>query len=193
MKLKIAYLNNYSDEFINSFLKSIDEDKKQKIMVLKKDEDKKRSIIGQILLKDLLKDDYKNFHVNKFGKIYINKNNIYFNISHSNDLVGCVMSNRKIGLDIEKIKEVDLNIVKRFATASEKEYILEKDSYKRFFEIYTLKEAYFKMLGTNLDNLKSVEFSINKNKVTCSDNSIIAKINYSVDEYIISIVEKRNV
>ena len=195
MNLKVAYLNNYSNDSINAFLKHIDKDKQKKIMALKKYEDKKRSIIGQMLLKDLLQDDYYkyNFYTNKFGKIYTNKKNTYFSISHSNDLVGCIISNKEIGLDIEKIKDVDLNIIKMFATNYEKEYILKKDSYKRFFEIYTLKEAYFKMLGTNLDNLKSVEFHINNNKITCSDPSVIAKINYDIDNYIISIVEKRNV
>ena len=48
--------------------------------------------------------------------------------------------------------------------------------FERLFEIYTLKEAYFKMKGENLNNIKNVEFIINNNEIICSDHQVKVNI-----------------
>ena len=87
-----------------------------------------------------------------------------------------------------------MNTIDIFATQKEKEYILssENDIYKRLFQIYTLKEAYFKMLGKDLSRIKEVEFIIDNNNITCSDKEIIAYSSDTIDNYIFSICKKKS-
>lgn len=199
MKLIYDNINNYSQEDYNYFLTIIRTEKYNKILKIINNQDKKRSILGEILLINLLKElkiDYNtlNIHINKNGKPYIKNKKIYFNISHSNDYVICAISNNEIGIDIEKIRNVNHNIINQFATTSEIIYIKEKQNYffKRIFEIFTLKEAYFKCIGTNLNNIKKVEFIISKNLIKCSDNKFSCQLIYDIDNYIIAICERMN-
>ena len=130
-----------------------------------------------------------NFTYNKFGKPFIN--NVYFNISHSYDYVCVVASNKEIGIDIEKIRKVNINICNFFSTENEKNYIINsKNQYKNLFKIFCLKEAYFKMLGSDLSKIKNIEFCINNNIQNPKDNlNIILK--YSILNYIIAIIERK--
>ena len=186
-------INNYTtNDFIKMFniLNIKDQMKIKKLINI---QDKKLSILSKYLLKNILSQkynlDYNNIYYNKFNKPLIN--GIQFNISHSNDYIVICFSKNKIGTDIEKIRETNLNIINFFCTEEEKKYILNsKNKYKRLFEIFCLKEAYFKMQGTNLFNMKKINFNINKNTITSSDNKIKIKINYEIPNYIITIIEE---
>ena len=47
---------------------------------------------------------------------------IYYNISYSYDYVICIISNKEIGIDIEKIRKTNINTKKIFATKIEQNY-----------------------------------------------------------------------
>ena len=101
----------------------------------------------------------------------------YFNVSHSGDFwVGCLDS-EPCGIDIEVIREVNLNSAKRFATANEMEYI-DSHSNKNIalLEIWTKKEAYFKSIGCGIATvLTSVDVLQEKNLTTkITDDYIIS-------------------
>ena len=188
MKYILKNINDYSDTFINEFYKSVPLSKKEKIIKLLDYENKKRSIVGCILLNTLLENKVNEFTYNEYGKPFVKDNETFFNISHSYDYVVCAISNKRIGIDIEKIREVPMNTVNQFATEIEKNYISK--SYERLFQIYTLKEAYFKMLGTNLNNILDIEFIINDNTIT-SNKDDINIIQFKKNDYIISIIEEK--
>ena len=81
---------------------------------------------------------------------------LFFSISHKDDLTVIAFSNYEVGVDVEKIKKADLRVIKRFLK-EEADYITECDSDWRFFEVWTKKEAYLKCKGTGLSGgLKSV-------------------------------------
>ena len=171
--------------------------KRKKIKKILKIDDKKRCLQGELLLIQGLKKhniDYNRIKIkkNSYGKPYIQNNPLYYSISHSHDYVVCAFSKNKIGIDIEKIRDVDIQIMNQFATSNEKKYILKskKQLFNRFFTIYTLKEAYFKMLGKNLNNMLNIEFTINKNYISCSDFKVKVYIIKTVNNYIISICEQ---
>ncbi|CAK7063425.1 4'-phosphopantetheinyl transferase superfamily protein [Tissierella sp.] len=91
---------------------------------------------------------------NKYGKpFFLNYPNIHYNISHTRGRIVCAISNRCIGIDVEKIRGFNRNIPKKFFTKNEQKYIFskEEDINKRFFEIWTKKEAYVKWLGKGLE------------------------------------------
>ena len=191
-------IKNYQNKDYNKFLSILNKNDKIKLKKLIKTNDKKRLILSRYLLNKLIENKY-NISYNK-TKFYYNHNkkpltnNFFFNISHKEDYVVAVISKQKIGIDIEKIKTTNLNIINYFCTPKEKEYILNsKNKYKSLFEIYCLKEAYIKMLGTNLSNIKNIEFQITNNKITCTNNpNIKSKLLYNIDNYIVAIIEDGN-
>lgn len=86
------------------------------------------------------------------GKPYFeNAPFIQFSISHSDDKVMVCFSECEAGCDIERIRDIDFGIAKRFFCPSEYEAILaETEEAKRndtFFRFWTLKESYLKMTG----------------------------------------------
>ena len=180
-------INNYTKDDYRKMYNSLNQINKNKIDKLKNTRDKKLSILSKYLLKTILSQkyqlDYNNIYNNENNKPLIKE--IYFNISHSHDYVALVFSNNKVGIDIEKIRKVNINIINAFCTKNEKRYILNsKDKYNNLFKIYTMKEAYFKMIGADLFNIKKIDF-INR-KI----HNLNIKQIYSIPEYIITIIEE---
>ena len=187
MHYLVQNINDVNDEEINNFYPKINENKKNRIDKFKSLKRKKESIIGEMLLSVLLKKYYNlsyedlSFYYNENGKAFIKNKEIYFNISHSHDYVCTVISNNVCGIDIEKLRSINLNTLNYFTNKEEKEYILSnnEEMIKRYFEIYTLKEAYLKMRGKNISNINDV---VDKN------TTLITTLNY--EDYIITICEK---
>lgn len=116
----------------------------------------------------------------KNGKPYIkNREGFCFNISHTKNALAIAFSSQPIGIDIEKLREPDLRVAKRFFNSNENEYILNGDCKKRFFEIWTKKEANIKKDGLTLSHLARAN---TKNTLT-----------FSEDDYVISVCCEENI
>ena len=48
------------------------------------------------------------------------------------------------------------------------------------------------MIGTGINNIKSIEFIINDNIIKCSRKNITIKLDYSIDNYVIAIIEEKD-
>ena len=83
-----------------------------------------------------------------------NRPDIYFSISHSGMKAVAAFSDGEIGADIEKIKNADLKIAKRFFNEKEYEYLNSiSDSEKQtseFYRLWTMKESYMKFTGLGM-------------------------------------------
>lgn len=93
------------------------------------------------------------FKIGKYGKPYLlNYRDFQFNISHTKNALVVAVSDKSVGIDIEKIKAVDFKIAERFFVHEELSYIIENKDLqnKRFFEVWTKKEAYIKCIGKGL-------------------------------------------
>ncbi len=79
---------------------------------------------------------------------------IYFNLSHSDEMVLCVVSDRPVGCDIEKITAAPMEIAEHFFSHKERAYISASNSVtesdRRFFKLWTIKESYMKMTGEGM-------------------------------------------
>ena len=197
MEYIIKNINDFNKDDINNFYDKIPKLKKDKIDKYKNYDTKVRSIVGEILLKNLLSKsnisyNSLDYYINEYGKPYLKNINIFFNISHSFDYVITTISDKDIGIDIEKIRKTPLNIINQFATEKEKAYILSTNNNieERIFKIYTLKEAYFKMLGTNLNHILKVEFTIKNNNIYCNDKKVKMGFIDDIKGYIIAYCEK---
>lgn len=92
------------------------------------------------------------YRVNEFGKPI--SDSCYFNISHSKGVVVFVKDDLPIGVDIEKIRQVENNLIDYISSVDEKEYIKNKTN---FFEIWTNKESLTKNIGTGIrDKIKEI-------------------------------------
>ncbi len=74
-------------------------------------------------------------------------------ISHSGEFVLVGIHNGDIGVDIEIIKPFDERLITRYFTKDEQDFIkCDAD----FFKIWTIKEAYLKLLGIGLKGIKKL-------------------------------------
>ena len=120
------------------------------------------------------------------GKPYAAGLEVQFNISHSGEMVLCAVSDTPIGADIEQMRTADEKLIRFVCTDEEKAYVLDAaddaDKQRRFFRIWTAKEAYFKCLGTGITDFKSL---------CVLDEAFQAKLqSFYQDDYAISIYQK---
>lgn len=133
-----------------------------------KSPNQKLSLAGGALIKNAIAQEFDidkenvTFKRTQKGKPYTESVDVEFSISHSGDIVVCAVSDNPVGIDIEKIREVNLNVAKRLFTPDEQEYIFEKNSKQRFFEVWTKKEAYVKLLGLGITYFP--KFSVMRNE-----------------------------
>ena len=107
------------------------------------------------------------FRKNQYGKLFLDRRyhqeNICFNLTHSHGIVaGAFVLENDIGIDVEKIDRNMTDIVRRFFSPEEKEYINSYYTSKKnnlSYQIWTLKEAYIKAKGVGL-SLPLESFSV---------------------------------
>lgn len=115
-----------------------------------------------------------NIYYNKYGKPYLD-NGLYFNISHSKNVIVCVISDKEIGIDIEYLRYSDSVIRKCF---NDKEKNVSLNNKEIFTIIWTIKESYVKLLGIGLEyGLSNVDsFSLRNNVIVKKFNDFIVSI-----------------
>lgn len=124
------------------------------------------------------------------GKPYLtNTSDSFFNVSHSGDYIVCGLSNKPIGVDVEKIGKAPLEVAEYCFSMDEKKVLQEKkgkEADRHFYALWTLKEAYLKMIGTGLRNISRCSFSID------SENGEIKCIidGKMTEQFVFSLVEK---
>ncbi len=195
MHITISDINNVSSADIEKWLKEASSEKQEEISRIKVESKRNERIVADHLKRTAIAD-YCNvapecieFGVTEKGKPFAMNLPVHFNISHSNGLVVCAVSDNEIGIDIEKIRTVNPRTAKKFACPDELEYIGTHEN--GFFEIWTLKEAYFKCIGSGLgSDIKNVCFKINKNGIACSSQGYKFSFVDIKDGYICSICTK---
>jgi len=93
------------------------------------------------------------FEKSENGKPFIkNRNDVFFNISHTKSKTIVAFYNENIGVDIEEEKEINKKIVEKFYSVNEKKEIENAGELKKrkFVEIWTRKEALCKYSGEGL-------------------------------------------
>lgn len=151
------------------------------------DVDKLRCILSGILIYKSFGVEEKNILYNKYNKPYFDNPEWNFSISHSGDYVVFVRDKQKIGIDIEKICDENMDILDYSFNEAEKEFIA--GDITKLTKLWTIKESIFKASGTE----EPIEFrdidvgnSLNnmKERLFGEEYNIINK---KIDNYYISI------
>lgn len=134
--------------------------KRARVDRLKKADARVRSVCAHALAMRLLEQEFgiKDAVIGacENGRPYVDGYDIYISIAHSGELVAAAASRLPVGIDIECGRDFDRRLIGRVCTDDERDYVEKADTVNRFFEVWTGKEAYFKMLGTGITDLKSV-------------------------------------
>ena len=117
----------------------------------------------------------------KNGKPYIeDRDDLFFNLSHSGEMVICAVAPFEVGCDIEKKRAPRTRIAERYFTEEEKAFTaLAEDN---FFRMWTLKESFMKVTGKGL-GLPLRDFSIKVSGEKISISQSIDSRTYSFKEY----------
>lgn len=140
------------------YLPLLSDERKEKIARLKFDKDKILSLFSGLLIRNEIQQklgisgDKIGFSYNKHGKPFLNNYpNFHFSVSHSGKCAVIISDDCPIGIDIEENSSAKIEIAKRFFSPNEYKYILQSENPDAtFYEIWTKKEAYLKMIGTGL-------------------------------------------
>ncbi len=129
------------------------------------------SMLGEIMVKKKLAKEHNvvfadcEFEYTQQGKPYLaGYKDFNFNISHSKEWVVVAFSNKEVGVDVEKIKPVNLAIANRFFSSTEYSDLINKTETEQqsyFFDLWTAKESFVKATGTGIANVFHT-FSIQK-------------------------------
>lgn len=123
----------------NKFLSNIDKRSFEKFTNI----DVKKEKIVSTIFKNKYVGDY---YLNDRGKPLSESK--YFNISHSYGVIAYVEADNQVGIDIEKIRDVDEDLINYISNETEKSYIKNE---KNFYEVWTNKEALSKSIGSGID------------------------------------------
>ena len=121
-----------------------------------KDTDSRRCrILSYFILSSLLKERHivsSGFCFNLAGKPYLEgMKNLFFNISYSGSLIAIGISDKEIGVDVEKKGKIEMNVVRHFFSEKEIKIISScVNSLEVSNRIWTMKESFVKMLGGGL-------------------------------------------
>lgn len=126
---------------------------------------------------------------NKKGKPYLKNSYLHFNISHTNGLICCGISNTEIGIDCEHIRDFNRSLLDKVCTSAEKSKITNNvDINRAFFTYWTLKESYCKFTGNGLsENLKNIEFTFLNKTPFLFKNKDIRFLSADIDGFAVSI------
>ena len=128
-------------------------DRVDKILRLKNEADRKRSLMAGIMIRDnLLKCGFSqdDILISDNGRPYID--GIDFNVSHSGDYVVMVISDEaSVGCDIELMRDRSVSPAQKYFSDAEKAWIdSEADKIPAFYRIWTARESYIKLTGEGI-------------------------------------------
>lgn len=194
-----------TEQEIQKYLIKIPTDRQEKVKKFLTKKDAIQSLCSSLLLKYVVQKELTGCDIvisyNQNGKPYFDEfPEFHFNISHSYNWIICVTDNIQVGVDIEKIKEIDLEIAKEFFTATEYTNIKKRPFLQQlpcFYEYWTMKEAYLKNIGKGLSiPLNSFTISEENGKYITIDkyqNIYFFNQLYLDNEYKLSICSEKNV
>ena len=148
---------NLSKQNLQQYINSMPTDRIKKYNRYSTAKNKLNCLASYLLLWFALKQNFlikspPTFTYGSNQKPYITENkNVFINMSHTNNCVICAISDDEVGVDVEKIRPINLNISKKICTPSEQKlFHISSNKLNYLLEIWTKKESYVKMKSGNI-------------------------------------------
>ena len=84
------------------------------------------------------------------GKPFLPGNPFYISLSHSAGYAAAAVSEAPIGIDLQSISRISDSVLKRFYSQEERLWVEAGAAAERSVRLWTMKEAYGKLLGTGI-------------------------------------------
>ena len=159
----------------------VDAHKRARLEKTRQRKDRYRTVVADRLAREMLGEalrlppDDVVFAYEEGGRPYVPDSPYRFSISHSENVVVVAIHTADIGIDVERIRPVSMQMARRYFCAEENLYLFghvpqdadfaahaTPDVLLRFFEIWTAKEDYLKSMGRGLTHLRSVNTTLFK-------------------------------
>ena len=156
-------LNLITDETLEEMIHDMPIERQRKANSYKNINDKKTCAMAYYLLCNGLKEEYNienpTIKYNEYGNPYLRDNgNIFFNITHTKNIVACVISDKEVGIDIEELREYNEGVARKILNDDEFEKVKDDKDYTKY---WTIKEAVCKCEGTGIANFdfKNIDYT----------------------------------
>lgn len=94
---------------------------------------------------------------------------IFFSISHSGGYLLCALSDSPVGADIQIKKNISSVLPERVCRPEELRVF-------NFFDLWSLKESYIKLIGKKELDYRDMVFSLNGSRIVCSDRRVYCRL-----------------
>ncbi|MGG6314124.1 4'-phosphopantetheinyl transferase family protein [Paenibacillus macerans] len=135
-------------------------ERRSKVRKYRNPEDAHRGLIGEALVREIIcgrfrvRNEEIAFTAGPYGKPQAaNFPGFHFNLSHSGRWVVCAVDDQEVGVDIEEMKPLDLEMARYVFSEEQYRALLNKEEQARqayFYDFWTLKESWVKLLGVGL-------------------------------------------
>lgn len=151
VKAYLADISSIPDSYFERSISTLPSPLKERALRCSSTAVKRQRAGGALLLTKVLRENGIELPVFSFGEHGKPKaEGIYFNISHSANLIALALSENEVGCDIELIRNAPFHIADRFFSPDEQKWIFsfsKEDTNRAFFRIWTAKESYMKYKG----------------------------------------------
>ena len=161
--LKVYYLRvtDFAD-YSEGFLKvHVSEETRQAVNSFRSEKPKRTRLLGEFMVRSLLQSEWglknENYQIlrGEHGKPFVSGASVsaFFNLSHSGDYIVCALSEKEVGIDIERVGRFRPEVAGRFFHPGEVrvlENLPEDRQADAFFRYWSAKESFLKYTGTGL-------------------------------------------
>lgn len=183
MRWEMCRTGDFTEQEYGAVYEKLSPSRKAHIDAFSNEAARRCSLAGELLLRSLLAAEGIAAVPERLpsGQPVLPGGQAFVSISHCDDRVVCAVSKTAVGIDIEKVRPIRPGMAERVCTAEELRYVRSGNETERFFEVWTAKEAYFKLKGTGITNFQAV------NTLT------LQKAFFRWDEYLVCVtdMEKR--
>jgi 4'-phosphopantetheinyl transferase len=158
--VKLDLDSKIQPDVYEQLVKHVSPEKKERLSRFYRDEDRLRGLFADLLIRIAIQEktgmpnEEIAFTTNDYGKPFLkDREDVQFNLSHSGAWVVGAVDMHPVGIDVEKIQQVDLGISEHYFSPDEHNDLMKKpDKIDYFFTLWSLKESYIKILGKGLSH-----------------------------------------
>lgn len=184
-KLYVCEISNLIEEIkkdenaINSYFDKLGKVRIEYILKHNKAEDRARTLGASLLLLFALQyegyemDGLPDFGYDEKGKPILKEiRGHYFNLSHTKNIITCVISKKEVGVDVEHMREIKEVTINKVFSKDEQE--MAKYSKEGYVRLWTMKEACAKLRGIGITDI------LDGIHITQEDGIYVEKLNQDI-------------